>query len=103
MIDVTLSDLEMTRQIDNETFSEFLVRWRAKASKMINRLDEKDQVNIVMKGLLPIYYNRMFASPIMDFEQLCNSGMRIENAIDNGNLTKEKEESLLHLRIFLEV
>ena len=90
MIDVTLSDLEMTRQIDNETFSEFLVRWRAKASKMINRLDEKDQVNIVMKGLLPIYYNRMFASPIMDFEQLCNSGMRIENAIDNVQLDKRE-------------
>ena len=90
MIDVTLSDLEMTRQIDNETFSEFLVRWRAKASKMINKLDEKDQVNIVMKGLLPIYYNRMFASPIMDFEQLCNSGMRIEDAIDNVQLDKRE-------------
>jgi hypothetical protein len=90
MIDVTQSDLETTRQIDNETFSEFLVRWRAKASKMLNRLDEKDQVNIVMKGLLPIYYNRMFASPIMDFEQLCNSGMRIEDAIDNVQLDKRE-------------
>jgi hypothetical protein len=29
MIDVTLRDLEMTRQRENETFSEFLVRWRA--------------------------------------------------------------------------
>jgi hypothetical protein len=84
MIDVTLCDLEMTHQRDNETYSEFLVRWRAKALKMINRPDEKDQVNIVMKGLLPIYYNRMFASPIMDFEQLCNSELRIEDAIDNG-------------------
>uniref|UniRef100_A0A2N9FXD3 Retrotransposon gag domain-containing protein n=1 Tax=Fagus sylvatica TaxID=28930 RepID=A0A2N9FXD3_FAGSY len=57
--------------------------WRAKASKMINRPNEKDQVNIVMKGLLPVYYNRMF-------EQLCNSGMRIEDAIDNGKLDKRE-------------
>jgi hypothetical protein len=84
MIDVTLRDLEMTRQRDNETFFEFLVRWRAKTTKMINWSDEKDQVNIVMKRLLPVEYNRMFASPIMDFEQLCNSGMRIEDAIDSG-------------------
>ena len=88
MIDITLRDLEMTRQRENETFSEFLVRWRAKASKMMNRPKEKDQVNMVMKGLLPVYYNRMFASPIMDFKQLCNSGMRIEDAIDNGQLDK---------------
>ena len=32
MINVTLCDLETTRQKENETFSEFLVRWRAKAS-----------------------------------------------------------------------
>jgi hypothetical protein len=70
MIDVTLYNLETTRQRQNETFSKFLVRWRAKASKMMNRLKEKDQVNMVMKGLLSVYYNQMFASPIMDFEQL---------------------------------
>jgi hypothetical protein len=55
---------------------------------MMNRPKEKYQVNMVMKGLLPVYYNRMFASPIMDFEQLCNSEMRIENSVDNGQLDK---------------
>ena len=57
MIDVTLRGLETTHQRENETFFEFLVRWRAKASKMMYRPKEKDQVNMVMKGLLPIYYN----------------------------------------------
>ncbi len=90
MIDITLCDLETTRQRENETFFEFLVRWRAKASKMMNMPNEKDQVNIVMKGLLPVYYNRMFTSPIMDFEQLCNSGMRIKDAIDNGQADKRE-------------
>jgi hypothetical protein len=50
---------------------------------MINRSDEKDQVIIVMRGLLLVYYNRMFASPIM-----CNSGIRIEDSINSGRLDK---------------
>ena len=45
---------------------------------------------MVMKELLPVYYNRMFASPIMDFEQLCNSKIRIEDAIHNGKLDKKE-------------
>jgi hypothetical protein len=65
---------------------------------MINRPDEKDQVNIVMKGLLPVYYNRMFASPIMDFKQLCNSGIRIEDTIDNGQLDKREGKIFAHAK-----
>ena len=55
MVDITMKDLETTKQRGGETFSEYLVRWREKASRMINFLGEKDQVNIMMKGLLPIY------------------------------------------------
>ena len=40
------------QQNDNETFSEFLVRWREKVAKMMNRLAKKDQVNSKMKNLL---------------------------------------------------
>uniref|UniRef100_A0A2N9HL80 Retrotransposon gag domain-containing protein n=1 Tax=Fagus sylvatica TaxID=28930 RepID=A0A2N9HL80_FAGSY len=43
MIDIMLRDLDTTKQKERETFSEYLVRWREKASKMINRLGEKDQ------------------------------------------------------------
>ena len=42
MIDITLRDLETTKQKEGETFSEYLVRWREKASMMINRPSEKD-------------------------------------------------------------
>ncbi|KAJ9181599.1 hypothetical protein P3X46_009714 [Hevea brasiliensis] len=42
-LDVTLRDLETTRQKPNETFSEYLLRWRKKAMKMTNRPAEKDQ------------------------------------------------------------
>ena len=36
-LDVTTRDLETTRQGDQETFSEFITRWRNKANKMTDR------------------------------------------------------------------
>ena len=36
MIDVTLRDLETTKQGVRETFSEYMIRWKGKASKMVN-------------------------------------------------------------------
>ena len=37
MIDVTLRDLETTNRGVGETFSEYMTRWKGKASKMVNR------------------------------------------------------------------
>jgi len=42
MIDVTLRDLEATKQGVRETFSEYMTRWKRKASRMVNRPNEKD-------------------------------------------------------------
>ena len=46
MIDVTLRDLETTKQGVGETFSKYMTRWKGKASKMVNRTNEKDQINM---------------------------------------------------------
>ena len=95
MIDITLRDLETTKQRESETFSEYLVKWREKASKMINRPSEKDQVNIMMKDLLPIYFNRMLSASIMNFEQLCDCGTRIEDAMENGLIDKNEGQATI--------
>ena len=42
MIDVTLRDLETTKQGVGETFSEYVTRWKTKASRMVNRPNAKD-------------------------------------------------------------
>ena len=42
MIDVSLRDLETTKQEVGETFSEYMTRWKGKASRMVNRPNEKD-------------------------------------------------------------
>ena len=54
-LDVSLRDLETTKQLSNETFSYFLMRWKGKASKMPNCPSEKDQVRMVIKNIIPTY------------------------------------------------
>jgi len=55
MIDMILRDLETTKQGVGETFSEYMTRWKGKASRMVNWPNEKDQINMIIKNLLPTY------------------------------------------------
>ena len=48
MIDVTLRDLETNKQGVAETFSEYITRWKGKASRMVNMPNEKDQINMII-------------------------------------------------------
>ena len=59
MIDVTLRDLETTKQGIVETFSECMTRWKEKASRMVNRPNEKDEINMIIKNLLWAYNSRL--------------------------------------------
>ena len=91
MIDVTLRDLETTKQGIGETISEYMTRWKNKASRMVNRPNEKDQINMIIKNLLLVYNSRLLSSPISSFGELHDCGTRIEDAFNNGQL--EKRES----------
>ena len=84
--DVTLRDLETTKQGVGDTFSKYMTRWKTKASR--DRPNEKDQINMITKNLLPIYNSRLLSSPISSFGELCDCGTRIENALNNGQLEK---------------
>ena len=86
MIDVTLRDLETTKQWFNETFSEYMMRWKKKVSRIVNRPNENDQINMIIKNLLPAYNNRLLSSRINSFVELCDCGARIEDAINTRQL-----------------
>ena len=77
MIDVTLRDLETTKQGIRETFSEYMTSRKGKASRMVNRPNEKDQINMIIKNLLLAYNSRLLSSPISSFGELCDCGTRI--------------------------
>ena len=55
---------------------------------MVNRPNEKDQINMIVKNLLLAYNSRLLSSPISLFGELCDCGTRIEDAINNGQLEK---------------
>ena len=55
---------------------------------MVNRPNEKDQINIIIKNLLPAYNSRLLSLPISSFGELCNCGTRIKDAINNRQLEK---------------
>ena len=93
MIDVTLRDLETTKQGVGETFYEYMTRWKNKASRMVNRSNEKDKINMSIKILLPVHNNRLLSSPISLFGELCDCGTRIEDALNNRQLEKGESKS----------
>ena len=88
MIDVTLRDLETTKQGVRETFSKYMTRWKTKASRMVNRPNEKDQINMIIKNLLPAYNSSLLSLPISSFGELSDCGTRIEDGINNRQLEK---------------
>ena len=95
MIDVALRDLETIKQGVGETFSKYMSRWKWKASRMVNRPNEKDQINRIIKNLLSTYNNRPLPVPISSFGELCNCGTRIEDVINNGQLKKGENKRLI--------
>ena len=50
-IEVTTRDLETTSQEPKESFSDFVARWRAKASMMTLRPTDKDQLRMIVRNL----------------------------------------------------
>ena len=60
-----------------ETFSEYMTKWKTKASRMVNRPNENDQINMIIKNLLPAYNSRFLSLPISSFGEQCDCGTRI--------------------------
>ena len=71
-----------------------MTRWKNRASRMVNRPNEKDQINMIIKNLLPVYNSRFLSSPISSFGELCDCETRIEDAFNNGQLEKGKIKPL---------
>ena len=89
-VDVTRRDLETTKQDSKESFSAFITRWRAKAAQMTVRPNEEEQLNMVVKNLLPAYNKYLFAQYFPSFKALIAAGTQIKDAINTGTLKGEE-------------
>ncbi|KAF5934446.1 hypothetical protein HYC85_030617 [Camellia sinensis] len=91
-IEITTRDLETTRQEPKESFSEFVARWRAKASMMTIRPTDKDQIRMVVRNLQPKLMQKMIVLPFPSFLDLHEMGVQIEDAMKPGLIDQEKEQ-----------
>ena len=74
-LEVSLKDLEMTKQKDGETFSEFLIRWRNKAALMPNKPLERDQVRIIARNVHSTWVEKLQLMNARNFIELNDDGL----------------------------
>lgn len=89
-IDVSLHDLENTKQRPDESIKEYVDHWRSQLLKIQTRHSEKDHIKMIIKGTKPSIYNkpRRMTSMISNFRQLKETVMDIEE--------EEAENKKLH-------
>ena len=85
--------LRSLSQKDKETFKEYAQRWRELAAQITPPLEEKEMTKIFLKTLSSFYYERMIASALDDFTEMVNMGMRLEEGVREGRLSREEVSS----------
>ena len=60
---------------------------------MTNRPNEKEQIQMVVKNLLPIYHKHLFAQYFPNFKDLIVAGTQVEDVVNNGILKNEESYS----------
>ena len=72
------------------TFKEYAQRWRELATQITLPLKEKEMTKIFLKTLSSFYYERMIASAPSDFTKMVNIGMRLEEGVRVGRLSRDE-------------
>ncbi|KAI5389425.1 hypothetical protein KIW84_074904 [Lathyrus oleraceus] len=85
--------LRSMSQKDKETFKEYAQRWRELAAQITPPLEEKEMIKIFLKIPSSFYYECMIASAPNDFTEMVNMGMRLEEGVREGQLSKEEVSS----------
>ena len=84
----------MAKQKENESISEFVTRWRELAAQMVERLDEKEQLGLVVKNLKPEIKAQLGRQFFNRYKALLHVGNEIEE-----HLAKQAEIKKLHNNI----
>ena len=85
-LDVSLRDLQNIKQKYNESFAEYLTRWREKLGQMRHRPAETDQLIIAMEGCVPVLSKKLGDLGIRNFKKLYRFGVQKES-----DLVQEKK------------
>ena len=77
-LEVSIRNLELTKQKPNESFSDFLTRFMNKAGLMKNKLAEKDQVRMIVRNVSPNLVERLQMMNPKTFVDLYDDGLQAE-------------------------
>ena len=88
-VDISRRDLETTKQDSNESFYAFITRWRTRAAQMTVKPNGEEQLNMIVKNLLPTYDKYLFARYFPSFKTLIATRTQIEDAINNGGIIQD--------------
>ena len=95
-LEVSLRDLEMTKQKDGKTFSEFLIRWRNKAALMPNKPSERDQVKIITRNVHSTWVEKLQLMNPRNFVELYDDGLQVEEIESEKRKTTKAGLSCAH-------
>ena len=76
--EVSLRELQNTTQESDESFTDFLTRWRKKLAQMKYKPAELDQLDIAIEACIPPLANKLKDMGIRDFNELYHFGVQAE-------------------------
>ncbi|MCH97579.1 hypothetical protein A2U01_0018574 [Trifolium medium] len=82
-------ELRALAQKGNESFKEYAQRWRELATQIRPPVEEKELCKLFLHTLSPFYYEKMVASVTKNFTEMVEIGMRLEEGVRQGRLTRE--------------
>src|SRR4030043_219123 len=82
-------ELRAMSQKDKESFKEYAQRWRQVASRIRPPPEERELTKMFLDTLPAAYYERMIGVASHNFTDMVGMGMRIEEALRVGRLSRE--------------
>ena len=76
--EVSLRELQNTTQESDESFTDFLTRWREKLAQMKYKPSESDQLDIAIEACIPPLASKLKDMGVRDFNKLYRFGVQVE-------------------------
>ncbi|XP_028062899.1 uncharacterized protein LOC114266210 [Camellia sinensis] len=90
-IEVTINELGMTTHNPKEPFIDFVARWRAKATRMMNMPSKREQVRLVIQNLRSNMLQCMIVAPLSTLGVLHELRVQIERTFKKGIIQRTSE------------
>lgn len=100
-LEMTVRELESTKMEANESFANFVKRWRGKASQMIDCPSDKEQMRIITRNLAPDFTRHLVVfQTTADFKTFYEAGLAVEDALRMGIFEKAEKIETKNKKVY---